>query len=248
MHEREPTLGAVSQPPEQIYEAVLISSTRDRIPIDNHKVNVYQFEDPGSLDFIEITDKTERVWLIQDDPRIHEALGQMGCKIACQQFWDESFFHIPPSYVISGGEWDIMDEADEKSLVLAAERYGTIPEPVKKEEKLETFAIPVDIPPVYYQLEGRELKVEYPNARAVEIQEFPQMSHVVIQHQDSEGRKGASVLFGDSELAELLFEEGFPYTIRRYPDGQTVSLFLNCEQESFDESAAQLLGDQGCET
>lgn len=240
MSETEPQIPAGSQPPETLYKAVLTSSAYDTIPIDNHRVKVFQFEDSGSLDVIEITDKAKRMWLIQDDPRIHETLGHMGCKMVCKQSWDESFARQYPPHVTSGGEWDVWDENQSKSLVLEMEKLGRLANVQPSTDHLGSFEIPIEFNIVTRKIGDYILQMHDHNTLLVEIEEFPEMSHILVEH-GIEGDAQPFCIFEEKELMDELWEKGYDRLIKRYPTGQIVKAFIERQRDGFDHWAAELL-------
>lgn len=245
MQEREPAAREVNQPPPEVFRAILISSAGDSIPIDNHVVQVFQFEDPKSKNFFDIADKTSRKRFILEDKRIFEVLSDMGCRTVRQQLWDEST-EQHPAHIISGGEWDIMDETNKESLVLNMQKYGRIPPQPKKVDERNILKIPISDEVLYYGLPSGELLQLHPlNAEIVEIDEFPEMSHVFVNHEKSDGETVPVYLFGDQELMVALYENGFDYRFKRYPDGPTAAQYIRCVENGFEESAAELLGEEG---
>ena len=240
MYEREISLGRAEPPPDQLHKAVLVSSAHDCIPVDNHKAKIFQFEDPSSSDFIEITDKTERIWLIQDDARIHETLGQMGCKTVCRQFWDESFARQHPPQVISGGEWDVWDENQNKSLVLEMEKLGRLADVQPSPDHLGSFEIPAEFNIVTRKIGDYILQMHDHNTLLVEIEEFPEMSHILVEH-GIEGKEQPFCIFEEKELMDELWKKGYDRLIRRYPTGQIVKAFIDRQRDGFDYWASELL-------
>lgn len=244
MQEREPAEREVNQPPAEIFRAILISSAGDSIPIDNHVVQIFQFEDPKSKNFFDIADKTSRKRFILEDERIFEVLSDMGCRTVSQHFWDEST-EQHPAHIISGGEWDIMDETDSKSLVLKMDNHGRIPPQPKRPDARDILKVPISDEVLYYGLPSGELLQLHPlNAEVVEIDKFPEMSHVFVSHEKSGGGTVPVYLFGDHELMAALHENGFDYRFKRYPDGPTAAQYIRCVESGFEVSAAELLGEE----
>lgn len=244
MQEREPTAREVNQPPEILYEATLVSSSGDFIPINNQTVEVFQFEDPESKNFFDIADKTSRKRFIIEDKRIFEVLSGIGCRTVSEHMWNGSTRNHPAE-VISGGEWDVMDETANKSLVLEMQKHGQVPPQPKKEDERNIIKVPIDNEVVYYGLPSGELLQLHPlNAEVVEIGEFPEMSHVFVNQEKSDGVTVPGYLFGDHQLMAALHENGFDYRFKRYPDGPTAAQYIRCIENGFEESAAELLGGE----
>lgn len=244
MHERQPSREVI-QPPETIFHANLVSSTGDSIPINNQTVQVFRFENRYSSNFIEITLKANRKRILIDDELVLETLSEIGCTTRNYRGWDSSHYDHPP-HVIAGGEWDVLDIDGKRSLVQEIERHGrVISQPSTLEE--DWFEIPIENPTVIYGEGEDALKLTYDNTTVVDIDEFPEMAHILVAEEISEGSVRLLYLFGDEELMDYLDDEQFDHFNCRYPSAQAVQAFLRWQSSNFENDAADLLNDSNQE-
>jgi hypothetical protein len=231
----------ISQPPEQLLRASLVSSHGDNIPIDSQNTAVFQFEKPGSADYIEVTQKASRMRILTDDPHIFEVLSEIGCRTVCEDSWDNQRDRLP-RHVVAGGEWDVLDELGRYSLIREIEKRGALTIKPEEPDEPDYLKIPTETPIITYRGGDQEIQMHYFNTMVVDIEDFPEMSHVLIENRLENGDVSRLYLFGDPDCEDYLYEEGFDYRSSPYPSDEIVRAFLGWESSEFDAEAAYLLG------
>jgi hypothetical protein len=234
----------LSQPPEPLFRARLVSSHGDNIPIDNQNTSVFQFDRPGSIDYIEVTQKASRMRILTDDPHILEALAEIGCQTACKDSWNSQMDN-PPQHVVAGGEWDVLDKLGRYSLIEEIKEQGVLSLKPEGQDEPDYLKIPTESPIITYRNWGQEIQMHYFNTTVVDIIDFPEMSHVLIENSLENGDISRLYMFGDSDCGDYLYEEGFDYKESRYPSTEIVRAFLDWEASEFDTDATDLLGKRG---
>lgn len=245
MHEQFPTPAAeppreVIQPPDVLFEALLVSRTGARIPVSNQTTLIHLFED-NTASYVEIIDMAQRKRIFTEDALMLEALSEIGCLTMNYLNWDASHESYP-SRVSEVGNWEVFDVKGEVSLMEELRRYGRVvtrPEASAPDDTL--FHVKRRSPVVSLETDSGPIEMHYFNTTVFAYEENPEMNHIMVKIQQDGGRVLNLRIFDEDQLAASLLKKRFTMTSSVFPDAEVIEVYIAYQQQDFNNQAEELL-------